>query len=500
MGAPVECGGLRYTRGSKTVSHFWELLYPYVPVWAQNLWITLYGYQYRRERMGGRYQQYVDGFRERDNYSAPEMRSYVDGQLQALLLHAFEHVPHYSRKWREAGIGRADLAHFCAGDLARLPTTSKMDVRLDPYSFVATNIRKKDLCRYYTSGSTGTPILAICTADGHRRFLAAREVRSFAWASASIRLPRSTLGGRMIVPSAMSQGPLYRYNFAEQQVYFTAYHISPQNVANYVEGFNRYRPRLLTGYAYSHYALARLMLEQNLKLDYRPDAIVLSSEKLTGEMKTVIQRAFGARAYEEYGTVEQCALATECEQGNLHISPDFGIVEILDEFDRPVPPGVEGRLVCTGLTNDAQPLVRYEVGDVGVWADKPCSCGRNHLPVLQELVGRLEDAVIGPDGTEMVRFHGIFIDLPHVLEGQIVQEELDRLLVRVVATDGFGQEDEQLIRRRITRERLRGVRVEIERVAALERTSRGKFRAVVSRLPRHQRPAGISVGSAAGNL
>jgi phenylacetate-CoA ligase len=480
------------------VSHILERIYPYVPVWAQNLGITLYGYRYRHERMAGRYQQYVDEFRERDNYSESEMRTYLNGQLQSLLQHAFEHVPHYSRKWRESGLGRGDLAHFRVADLARLPTTLKMDLRLDPYSFVATNIRGKDLCRYYTSGSTGTPILAICTADGHRRFLAAREARSFAWAGTSIRLSRSMLGGRMIVPSSTSKGPFYRYNLAERQVYFTAYHINSQNVTNYVEGFNRYRPRLLTGYAYSHYTLARLMLDQNLKLDYRPDAIVLSSEKLTVEMKNVIQRAFGARAYEEYGTVEQCALATECEQGSLHVSPDFGIVEILDEHNRPVPPGVEGRLVCTSLTNDAQPLVRYEIGDVGVWADQPCSCGRNHLPVLKELVGRLEDAVIAPDGTEMVRFHGIFIDLPHVLEGQIVQEKLDLLRVRVVATEGFGPEDEQLIRRRITQERLRGMQVQIERVPALERTSRGKFKAIVSRLSGHQRRVGISVDAEAG--
>jgi phenylacetate-CoA ligase len=480
------------------MGHFLERFYPYVPVWAQNLGITLYGYKYRHERMAGLYPQYVSEFHERDRCSESDMRSHVERRLRALLLHAFDHVPYYSRKYREAGIARDDLALFRAADLARLPATPKMDLRQDPWSFVATNFRKQDLHRYYSSGSTGTPILAICTADGHRRFLAAREVRSFAWAGASIHLSRSMLGGRMIVPSAASRGPFYRYNSAERQVYFTAYHISPPNVANYVEGFNRYRPRLLTGYAYSHYTLARLMLEQNLRLDYQPDAIVLSSEKLTGEMKNVIQQAFGARAYEEYGAIEQCALATECEQGSLHVSPDFGIVEILDESDRPVPPGVAGRLVCTGLTNDAQPLIRYEIGDVGVWSDKPCSCGRNQLPVLKELVGRLEDAVFGPDGTELVRFHGIFVGLPHVLEAQIVQETLTLLRVRIVATDGFGPEDEKLIRRRITHERLRGMRVEIERVAELERTSRGKFRAVISRLPPHQRLTGTSMPITAG--
>ena len=71
------------------------------------------------------------------------------------------------------------------------------------------------------------------------------------------------------------------------------------------------------------------MLEQGRKLNYRPKAIVLSSEKLTAVMRRTLQDAFGCRAYEEYGSVENI-LATECEAGNLHSNPDFGILEVVD--------------------------------------------------------------------------------------------------------------------------------------------------------------------------
>lgn len=469
------------------MGHPLERFYPYVPVWAQNLGITLYGCMYRRERLGGRFKEHVRGFQQRDRCSKQEMQAYVDSSLRSVLTLAFDHVPYYRRTWQAAGLTRSDLAEFQQSDLVRLPLTPKEDVRKDPEAFLAGNTRKRNLHSYYSSGSTGTPIRAIYSTDAHRRCFAAREVRSFGWAGSSMTAPRSMIGGRMIVPSAQSRGPVYRYNRAERQVYFTAYHISPRNVPSYVEGLNRYRPSLLTGYAYSHYLLARLMLDQGLKLDYQPDAIVLSSEKLTPEMKVVIREAFGARAYEEYGAVEQCALATECEHGSLHVNSDFGIVEILDEDNQPVPAGVDGRLVCTGLLNDAQPLIRYDIGDIGAWSENACPCGRNQLPVLKDLVGRIEDAVIGPDGTEMVRFHGIFVGMPHVLEGQIVQERIDLLRVRVVATDKFGPNDEKLIRQRITKERLYGMNVEIERVPELERTGRRKFRAVISLLTPDER-------------
>jgi phenylacetate-CoA ligase len=244
---------------------------------------------------------------------------------------------------------------------------------------------------------------------------------------------------------------------------------------------NRYQPKVFTGCACAHYLLGRMMLEQGLALDYRPRALILGTEKLTPQMKAMLGQAFRARAYEEYGCGENCVLATECEYGSLHASPDFGIVEIVDAQGRPAPPGVEGRILCTSLLNEAQPLIRYEIGDLGAWAEGPCPCGRNHLPVLKEVVGRLEDVVTGPDGRQMVRFHGLFIDLPKVVEGQVIQEALDRFTIRVVALDGFGEPEAQVIRHRLL-ERLGNVKASIERVPAIPRTGRGKFRAVISKL------------------
>ncbi|MDX1980488.1 MAG: hypothetical protein SFV51_09490, partial [Bryobacteraceae bacterium] len=187
--------------------------------------------------------------------------------------------------------------------------------------------------------------------------------------------------------------------------------------------------------------------------------------------------------FEEYGSVENCILATECEHGSLHVNPDFGIIEIVDPEGNAVPPGVPGRVIATGLLNQTQPLIRYEIGDVAAWSAKKCACGRDHLPVIEEVIGRLEDVVIGPDRREMVRFHGIFVDLPHVLEGQVIQEELDRFTVKVVAPDGITPKEEDTIRARFE-QRLGKVRVNIENVSSIPRTERGKFRAVISHVAR----------------
>ncbi|MCU1261930.1 MAG: phenylacetate--CoA ligase family protein [Bryobacterales bacterium] len=471
------------------MGHQIERLYPYVPVWLQNVGISLYGYAYKKERLGGDFNRYVSGFRLRERWSVEHMNSHVEERLRIVLARAFDHVPYYRDEWARVGITRQELANLRLSELSGLPTITKLDVRRQPDYFVAEDIPAAQRRRYYTSGSTGTPISCVCTPEGHRQFIAAREARSFNWANCSIASPRSMIGGRMVTPGAMAAPPYYRYNRAERQVYFSAYHIRPCTVENYVEGFNRYRPTLLTGYAYSHYLLARLLCDRGIQLDYKPDALVLSSESLSPAMKIVIRAAFGARAYEEYGAVEQCVLATECEHGSLHVSPDFGIVEVVDDSGLPVSPGAEGRLICTSLLNDAQPFIRYEIGDIGAWSGEPCLCGRAALPVLKGLVGRIEDSVILRDGSELVRFHGVFIDLSHVLAGQIIQESLDHIHVKVIASAGFGAEDEKLIRDRIITERLGAIQVTIERVSDLERTPNGKIRGVISKVTSEQRNA-----------
>ncbi len=252
------------------------------------------------------------------------MEGYVQTELRRVLLHAFAEVPYYQKRWSEAGITKGDLEQMTTEDLPKLPVTPKRDVRDDPEAFVARDVaRSQKLHPYRTSGSSGTPVTALYTVDAHRRFIAAREARSFGWAGVSLRSPRAVIGGRMVVPRGCSKPPFHRYNRVERQVYLSAFHIAPQNTSEYVLALNRYRPKVMTGYAYSYYALASMMQEQGLSLNYRPQALILVAEKTTPEMKLVMEKVFRAPAYEEYGSAENCVLATECEHGRLHCSSRF---------------------------------------------------------------------------------------------------------------------------------------------------------------------------------
>jgi phenylacetate-CoA ligase len=284
----------------------------------------------------------------------------------------------------------------------------------------------------------------------------------------------------MVVPDPESRGPYHRYNVFERQVYFSAFHLSPASVATYVAALRRHRPTWLTGYANSWYTLARLAKEAGLDCP-SPRAVITTSEKVTPHMRSVMEDFFGCKVYEEYGTVEDVAYASECERGGLHVSPDAGIVEIVDAAGKPVGPGEFGRVVATGFVRHHQLFVRFALGDEAAWSDATCPCGRE-MPLLQEIRGRIEDAVVGPDGREMVRFHGIFVDQPHIAEGQIVQEALHEITVNVVPTSGFASADVEEIRRRVQARLTPDVTINVRTVASIPRTAAGKFQAVVSRV------------------
>ena len=331
---------------------------------------------------------------------------------------------------------------------------------------------------FYTSGSTGTPIASIWTRPEIRASLAIREARSARWAGVSFSRPRATFSGRMVEPDPLSRGPFYRFNLAENQVYLSPFHLRPDTAGQYVHALEKHKVEWLTGYAVSYYLLGRFILDQNIAVPPLK-AIITTSEKVTPEMRHVMENAYRCRVYEEYSTVENVLFASECEYGKLHVSPDAGLVEILRPDGTPCAPGETGEVVATCLMRNYQVFIRYRLGDLAAWDLEACPCGRG-MPIIKEVVGRIEDVVIGPDGRQMVRFHGVFINQPHVREGQVVQEALAHIRVKIVPTDDFSAVDVQEIIHRVQQRLGEGVRVDVETVTEIPRTKAGKFQAVIS--------------------
>jgi phenylacetate-CoA ligase len=227
------------------------------------------------------------------------------------------------------------------------------------------------------------------------------------------------------------------------------------------------------------------MVEQGLPPPKSLRAIITTSEKLTASGRSVIERAFACRVFQEYGTVEDALFACEHDDRRLRLSPDAGILELrrADGSIIPRDSTEEGETITTGFIRRCQPFIRYRLGDVAAWDPTPDARGM-HMPILADVVGRLEDVVIGPDGRRTVRFHGIFTEVAGVREAQVIQEARDRLRILVVPSKSYGDTTVREITARIHARLTTEMRVEVEPVESIPRTPAGKFKAVINRMAR----------------
>ena len=109
-----------------------------------------------------------------------------------------------------------------------------------------------------------------------------------------------------------------------------------------------------------------------------------------------IERQWGAKCFDGYGSLEFQPIAWECEdQQGGHIAEDFAYAEVLDvDTHEPVPDGTPGVLVLTHLDKQATPLVRWWTGDIVVRDSERCTCGRTHARLPGGVIGRADDMLV----------------------------------------------------------------------------------------------------------
>jgi phenylacetate-CoA ligase len=121
-------------------------------------------------------------------------------------------------------------------------------------------------------------------------------------------------------------------------------------------------------------------------IDIKIEAILVQGNVVRQEDRDICKRVFGAKIVEHYSSKEGGHMAHPCPHGRLHINSEVSFVEVLDEDDNPVAPGGSGRVIVTPLFQTAQPLIRYEQGDL-VTLGYPCPCGR-HSQTIETIQGR----------------------------------------------------------------------------------------------------------------
>lgn len=425
----------------------------------------------------------------RDTWNAEQWKVWQEEHVAGTLRHAAVSVPYYAKQW---GTRRRRGDRVSYERLENWPVLDRETVQREPRAFLSADASRWRLFRESTSGTTGTPLEIWKSRDSlqHLYALAAGRIREWNGVSRTDRW--AALGGRLIVPVRQRRPPFWVWNAALRQLYMSTYHLSRDLIPHYLEALVRYRVTYVAGYTSALHTLASEALRLG-RTDLRLRVAIAHSEPLHDDQRLVISRAFQCPVRHTYGQVENVTAGSTCAAGRMHLWPEVGFVELLED-GRPAAAGTLGELLGTSLLNQSMPLIRYRTGDFATWstAPVPCSCGRS-LPVISELVGRVQDRLLTRDGREIFWFSPIYWGMP-VREGQIVQETLDRSRIRFVAGPGFDRQAGHELARRL-RERLGDVEVELEEVTELPRGVNGKLAAVVCQITRDERRSILGGGS-----
>ena len=368
--------------------------------------------------------------------------------LGEILRHAVATVPYYREvsgitSGNRGSAGLDDPVAF----LQRMPILTKDTIRAAGEQLTSSVGDRSSWYENATGGSTGEPLKLIQDAEHRARIVAIQEVYS-TWAGGGLGRPEVFIWGseRDIAEGSES----FRNRFANAMLHrslLNAFRLDSDSMRRFLEVVRKGPPKLVLSYAQAGFEVARFAAAEGI--DVPPQlGVITTAGMLYDHMREQIERAFGCRVFDRYGSREIGDMAGECGHGTgLHILPWCCYLEVLDHDDVPVGPGVEGDIVVTGLTNRAMPLIRYRIGDRAVrTTDEPCPCGRKG-PRLARVAGRTVDTFLTDAGVLVAG--GYFVQLlayrPWVGTFQILQPAPDEVEYHVVARGEVPADDKREI-------------------------------------------------------
>ncbi len=419
-------------------------------------------------------------------WDADRIKELQLARLKDLLRHANVHVPYYRNLFEKIKFNPEEMNSL--SDLERLPLLAKAEIRAHTEALKADNA--KGLARFNTGGSSGEPLIFFIGNERVSHDVAAKW-RATRWWGVDIGDPEIVIWGSPIELGKQDRIKALRDKLLRTRL-LPAFEMSDAKLDSFIAEIRKTRPKMLFGYPSALAHIARHARSRGIRMDDLGIKVAfVTSEALYDHQRNEIEAVFGCPVANGYGGRDAGFIAHQCPHGNMHITAEDIIVEIIDENGNPLPVGESGEIVVTHLATGDFPFIRYRTGDLGVLDDQSCPCGRG-LPLLKEIQGRATDFVVARNGTVMHGLALIYIlrDLPGMKQFKIIQESLDLTRIQMATDETFSVSSCDAIISGVKARLGVNVEVEIERVAEVPKEASGKFRYVVSKVqPPVRQPA-----------
>ena len=337
--------------------------------------------------------KYFSSLEDADQMPSTEMTMYQKEALKAIVNKAFESSPFYQRKMKKAGV----TPHMINGipDLARLPFTTKEELRGKPWELLAGDKKDVALIQVSTGTTGGEEIYIMNTwqdyylcdlAPGYGNLVPVErgdicfDALPFEMSSAGLSFYKIFMEGCQATVIPAGKGGAY------------------STPAKSIKLLKDLQPTFLITTPSWSMTLAEAATEAG----FDPASLPLKKMWLTGEgcspaFRERIEKIWGTTANFYYGSLECGCIGIECDLHNgYHVTTPHIVLEIVDpQSGEVLEPGEIGEIVVTCLLRYDTPLLRYRTQDLGYIDLDPCSCGVT-LPRLN-LRGRQVDQIIIQD-------------------------------------------------------------------------------------------------------
>jgi phenylacetate-CoA ligase len=363
---------------------------------------------------------------EQENKQAGQATKMQEQKLQDLLLYLSQNSPFYKELFAMHHINVAAIKTIAG--LSLIPTTTKDDLQQRNNDFLCVPAEK--VIEYTsTSGTLGSPVTIALTENDLNR-LALNEYNSFACADGSMD---DTYQLMLTLDRQFMAGIAYYLGI--RKLGAGIIRLGPGVPSLQWETIKRLKPTAIV--AVPSFILKLIQYAKDAGININETSVkkavcigenIRNSDFSLNALGQKITQAWDIKLYSTYASTEMQTAFTECGQGRGgHYQPELLIVELLDENNRQVPPGIPGEVTITTLGVEGMPLLRYKTGDICMYDNEPCACGRTSLR-LSPVIGRKK---------QMIKFKGTTLYPPALFDLINEMEEILDFIIEV-SSDEIG--------------------------------------------------------------
>ena len=369
-------------------------------------------------------------------------------KLQETITYLNEHSPFYKEFFSKARFNPTGIKTM--EDLSVIPVTIKEDLQQRNNDFLCVP-RNKIIEYSSTSGTLGNPVTIMLTENDLNR-LAYNEYASFVSTEGSVNDVYQIM---LTLDRQFMAGMAYYSGI--QKLGAGIIRLGPGVPSLQWETILRLKPTAII--AVPSFIVKLISYAQEHNIDINSTTVkkaicvgenIRNADFSLNPLGKKITDTWDIKLFSTYASTEMQTAFTECtECKGGHLQPDLLIVELLDETNKAVAPGVPGEVTITTLGVEGMPLLRYKTGDICVYDDSPCACGRNSLR-LSPVMGRKKQ-MLKYKGTTL--YPPALFDILHEMENvidyvaEVSSNEIgtDEVLIYIVP-DNYDEETNRKIR------------------------------------------------------